>query len=115
MKRLLFFLIIFFWLPLAFAVSADAYLVEIGQQYISQGRFQKAKTEFEKALQVNPANKRAKEYLNQLRKQEIKRTLNKYSKAKPASKRKSNQKATKDPDQFSPDESAVDQPEEKES
>jgi hypothetical protein len=101
MKRLLFFFIIFFCLPLAFAVSGDAYLVEIGQQYINQGRFQEARTEFEKALQINPNNKKAKEYLDQLRKQEIERTLNKYSK-----------KDTKPP---SPQEPIAEQPEKKES
>ncbi len=85
MKKVLFFLTIFFYIPIVIAASGDAYLVEIGEQFLNQGRFQSAKTEFEKALQVNPSNQAAKKYLRQLRQRAIERTLNQYSEIAPES------------------------------
>lgn len=79
MKKILFFFFIFFYIPIVIAISADSYLVKIGKQFLEQGRFQKAKTEFEKALQVNPSNKKAKKYLRQLRQKEIEKALDQCS------------------------------------
>ncbi|MCF7873614.1 MAG: hypothetical protein K9L84_02630 [Candidatus Omnitrophica bacterium] len=101
MKKILFFLVIIFCLPLAFADSVDVYLVEIGQEYINQGLFQEAKAEFEKALQVNPANEKAKEYLNQIRQQEIEKALDKYSESETAVAKKPGQKIVKKKDKVS--------------
>ncbi|MCF7916702.1 MAG: tetratricopeptide repeat protein [Candidatus Omnitrophica bacterium] len=83
MKKILFFLFIFFYIPVVLAASVDAYLIEIGEQFLNQGRWQKAKIEFEKALQVNPTNTKAKRYLRELRQREIERTLNQYSDIEP--------------------------------
>jgi hypothetical protein len=120
MKRLLLFLSLFFYLPLVFAASGDAYLVEIGEEYINQGRFQQAKVEFQKALQLNPANNEAKEYLNQLRKREIEKALNRYSETETVSKIGSYSEASRgsyssSSDRLSSQESIVNQPEGKES
>lgn len=79
MKKTIFFLIIFFVLPLVFAASADSYLVEIGEEFLSQGRLQQAKIEFQKALQANSENEKAEKYLKQLRQRTVKRALDQYS------------------------------------